>query len=112
VALEMRYFFATSVRLSGDKIFYNYQATGTMKDNAFQAEENKYQITGGTGKMKGIKGAGTCKTTGTADGGLEYTCTGEYTLAGTAPVKNRSRAGEIAKDCFAGLRDRPIDGVN
>ncbi len=39
---------------SGDKIFYTYQATG---------------------KMKGIKGSGTCKTTGTADGGLEYTRT-------------------------------------
>jgi hypothetical protein len=72
---------------SGDKIFYTYQAAGTMKDNAFQAGENKYQITGGTGKMKDIKGSGTCKTIGTADGGLEYTCTGEYTLAGTAPAK-------------------------
>jgi hypothetical protein len=69
---------------SGDKIFYTYQATGTMKDSAFQAGENKYQITGGTGKMKGIKGSGTCKTTGTADGGLEYTCTGKYTIAGAA----------------------------
>jgi hypothetical protein len=48
---------------SGDKIFYTYQATGTMKDSAFQAGENKYQITGGTGKMKGIKGSGTYKTT-------------------------------------------------
>jgi hypothetical protein len=72
---------------SGDKIFYTYQATGIMKDSAFQAGENKYQITGGTGKMKGIKGSGTCKTTGTADGGLEYTCTGEYTIAGAAAAK-------------------------
>ena len=72
---------------SGDRIFYTYQATGTMKDNAFQAGENKYQITGGTGKMRGIKGSGTCKTTGTADGGLEYICTGEYTLAATASAK-------------------------
>ena len=72
---------------SGDKIFYTYEATGTMKDNAFQAGENKYQITGGTGKMKGIKGSGTCKTTGTADGGLDYTCAGEYTIAGAAAAK-------------------------
>ena len=71
---------------SGDKIFYTYQATGTMKDSAFQAGENKYQITGGTGKMKGIKGSGTCKTTGTADGGLEY-----------REIHNRgSRCGEVA----------------
>jgi hypothetical protein len=73
---------------SGDKIFYTYQATGTMKDSAFQSGENKYQITGGTGKMKGIKGSGTCKTTGTADGGLEYTCTGKYTIAGGAAAKS------------------------
>jgi hypothetical protein len=37
--------------------------------------------------MKGIKGSGTCKTTGTADGRLEYTCTGEYTIAGAAAAK-------------------------
>jgi hypothetical protein len=73
---------------SGDKIFYTYQATGTMKDSAFQVGENKYRITGGTGKMKGIKGSGTCKTTGSADGGLEYTCTGEYTIAGAVVAKH------------------------
>lgn len=72
---------------SGDKIFYTYQATGTIKDSAFQAGENKYQIMGGTGKMKGIEGSGTCKTTGTADGGLEYTCTGQYKIAGAATAK-------------------------
>jgi hypothetical protein len=71
---------------SGDKIFYTYQATGTMKDGAFSGG-NKYQATGGTGKLKGIKGSGTCKNTGTADGGSEYTCTGEYTLAGAAAAK-------------------------
>ena len=72
---------------SGDKVFYNYQGTGTMKDGAFQTGTNKYQITGGTGKMKGIKGSGTCKLTGAADGGTDYSCTGEYTLAGAAPTK-------------------------
>ena len=72
---------------SGDKIFYNYQTTGTTKDGVFQTGQNKYQITGGTGKMKGIKGSGTCKLTGTADGGDDYSCSGEYTLAGAAPAK-------------------------
>jgi len=72
---------------SGDKIFYNYQGIGAMKDGAFRTGTNKYQISGGTGKMKGIKGSGTCKLTGTADGGTDYLCTGEYTLAGAAPAK-------------------------
>jgi hypothetical protein len=71
---------------SGDKIFYTYQATGTMKDGAFSGG-NKYQVTGGTGKMKGIKGSGTCKNTGGADGGTDYACTGEYTLLAAAPTK-------------------------
>ena len=43
---------------NGDKIFYDYQSVGTMKDGAFQSATNKYQISGGTGKMKGIKGSG------------------------------------------------------
>ena len=72
---------------SGDKVFYNYQTTGTTKDGVFQTGTNKYQITGGTGKMKGIKGSGTCKLTGAADGSLDYSCSGEYTLAGAAPAK-------------------------
>jgi hypothetical protein len=72
---------------SGDKVFYAYQTTGTMKDGVLQAGQNKYQMIGGTGKMKGIKGSGTCKLTGNADGGLDYSCTGEYTLAGAGPAK-------------------------
>jgi len=71
---------------SGDKIFYAYQATGTVKDGAFSGG-NKYQVEGGTGKFKGIKGSGTCKNTGTPDGGSEYACTGEYKLAGAAAAK-------------------------
>lgn len=72
---------------SGDKIFYTYQTTATTKDGAFAGGSNKYQITGGTGKMKGIKGSGTCKLTGTGDGGLNYECTGEYTLATATAAK-------------------------
>ena len=72
---------------SGDKIFYTYQGTVTTKDGALQTAQNKYQMTGGTGKMKGMKGSGTCKFTGNADGGLDYSCTGEYTPAGAAPAK-------------------------
>ena len=72
---------------SGDKIFYSYETTATMKANALQSGQNKWTMTGGTGKMKGIKGSGTCKLTGTAGGGLDYSCTGDYTLAAAAPAK-------------------------
>jgi hypothetical protein len=72
---------------NGDKVFYNYQGTQTMKDNMLQTGTNKYQIAGGTGKMKGIKGSGGCKLTGASDGSVDYTCTSEYTLAGGAMAK-------------------------
>jgi len=65
---------------SGDKVFYNYQTTATLKDGVMQTGGNRYQISGGTGKMKGIKGTGSCKLKGTAEGGVEFTCTGTYTL--------------------------------
>jgi hypothetical protein len=48
---------------------------------------DKYQATGGTGKMKGVKGAGTCKITGHPDGSFDYACTGDVTLAESAPAK-------------------------
>jgi hypothetical protein len=37
--------------------------------------------------MKGIKGSGSCKLTGKSDGGLDYSCTSEYTLAGAVMAK-------------------------
>jgi hypothetical protein len=72
---------------SGDKIFYAYQTSATTKDGTFVSGGNKYQISGGTGKMKGIKGSGTCTLTGNAGGGLDYACTGEYTLPAAASAK-------------------------
>jgi len=72
---------------SGDKVFYSYETTSTMKTGALQSGQNKWTMSGGTGKMKGIKGTGMCKLTGNAGGGLDYACTGEYTLASAAPAK-------------------------
>jgi hypothetical protein len=72
---------------SGDKIHYNYQGTATMKDGKLQSGLDKWQITGGTGKMKGLKGSGTCKLSpGTNEGGLDYSCTGTYMQGGAAPA--------------------------
>ncbi|HET6175810.1 MAG TPA: hypothetical protein VFE61_02685 [Candidatus Sulfotelmatobacter sp.] len=71
----------------GDKVFYDYETTLTANSDGTMSGSNKYQITGGTGKMKGINGSGTCKLTGTADAGSEYSCTGEYTIAAAAPAK-------------------------
>lgn len=73
---------------NGDKIFYNYTTTATTKDNAMVSGTNKYTVTGGTGKMKGIKGSGTCKMKGGADNSVDFECMGEYAMpAAAAPKK-------------------------
>ena len=65
---------------SGDKVYYKYQGSGTAKDGAFQSGTNKYEIAGGTGKMAGATGSGGCKLTGNSDGGVDYSCTGTYSV--------------------------------
>lgn len=67
---------------SGDKIFYRYQLSVGMKDGALQSGTGTFQAIDGTGKMKGIKAKGMCKYSPGADGGTNYSCTGDYTLAG------------------------------
>jgi len=74
---------------SGDKAYYKYQGMGTLKDGAYQAGTNKYEIAGGTGKMAGLHGSGNCKLTGNSDGSLDYTCTGTYSIG--MPTGNSSR---------------------
>ena len=74
---------------NGDKVYYKYQGTATMKDGAVQTGSNKYEIAGGTGKMQGINGSGACKLTGNSDGGLDYSCTGTYHVG--MPTGNNSR---------------------
>jgi hypothetical protein len=65
---------------NGDKIYATYQPTVTLKDGQMQSGSDKFQFTGGTGKFTGIKGSGTCKGTGSADGSSNWTCTGTYSL--------------------------------
>ena len=67
---------------NGDKAFYRYEATTTLKAGAPQASQGQWTLTGGTGKLKAIKGKGTCKATAfEPDGALTFECEGEYTAA-------------------------------
>jgi hypothetical protein len=75
---------------SGDKVYYKYQGSATTKDGNIQTGANKYQIAGGTGKMQGVNGSGSCKLMGNGDGTLNYTCTGTYHMG--PPTGNTSRA--------------------
>jgi hypothetical protein len=66
---------------NGEKVYYRYESTSVLQGGALQTMQNKWQIVGGTAKLKGIKGAGTCNGKGTPDGGLTFECAGDYTLA-------------------------------
>jgi hypothetical protein len=70
-----------AVLASGDKAFVQFQGTGTMKDNKPVTGEGTWSFTGGTGKLKGIKGKGTYKGKFNPDGSAAFEIEGEYQLA-------------------------------
>ena len=72
--------FYVDTMASGDKAHVSYQGTATLKDGAPQSLEGKWSYTGGTGKLKGLKGQGTYKGKVNADGSVTYEVEGEYTL--------------------------------
>lgn len=65
---------------NGDKAYYRYQGTATLKDGVAQTETGTWSLVRGTGKLKGITGKGTYKGTAAADGTETYEVEGEYTL--------------------------------
>jgi hypothetical protein len=66
---------------NGDKIFVKFQGAGTVNnDGALQTDSGTWSYTGGTGKLKGIKGKGTYKGKGNADGSTTYEIEGDYQL--------------------------------
>lgn len=65
---------------SGDKAFFWYQGTATSKDGAPVESKGNWGLTGGSGKLKGIKGKGTYNCTPSGDG-LSCDVEGEYQLA-------------------------------
>jgi hypothetical protein len=71
---------------SGDRYFVHFKGTTTLKDGAPVSADCDWKFTGGTGKLKGITGKGTCKGTFQADGSAAWQLKGEYKLA--APARN------------------------
>lgn len=66
---------------NGDRIFVKYQGSAKLKDGAPQSAEGTWSYTGGTGKMKAIKGKGTYKGgPPAADGSMTFEVEGEYEL--------------------------------
>lgn len=75
----------TATMENGDKFFASVHDSSPVKDGKPTDIEGAFTITGGTGKLKGIKGHGTYKVTPNADGSASVTVTGEYTIAAAAP---------------------------
>lgn len=65
---------------SGDKVFFWHQGTATNKDDEFVEFKGTWEFTGGSGKLKGIKGKGTVTCTPLGDG-ISCDIEGEYQLA-------------------------------
>ncbi len=65
---------------NGDKSYVRTHGSATLKDGGLQSAEGTWSFTGGTGKLKGIKGKGTYKGKGEAEGSVTYEVEGEYTL--------------------------------
>ena len=65
---------------NGDKYYVSTQASETLKEGLLQTAEVTWTITGGTGKCKGMKGKGTTKGKGAADGTSTWEVEGEYEL--------------------------------
>ena len=63
---------------TGDHGYYRLHGTATFQNGVVQALQGKWTLNGGTGKLKGIKGGGTCTGKGEANGELTYECKGEY----------------------------------
>ena len=66
---------------SGDKYFVRYQDTSVAKDGVPQGVKGKWEFTGGTGKLKNIKGKGTLTCAPPTGDMLSCEVEGEYLLA-------------------------------
>jgi hypothetical protein len=65
---------------NGDKSYVRTQSSATLKDGTIESADGTWSSTGGTGKLKGIKGKGTYEGKGAPDGSVTYDVQGEYEL--------------------------------
>jgi hypothetical protein len=76
-----RGFFVESMT-SGDKAYYRFEGSQTLKDGIPQSGKETWTLIRGTGKLKGVKGKGTSTLkTATADGNSTWDIEGEIELA-------------------------------
>jgi hypothetical protein len=73
--------------VDGDKAFVQFQGTGTLKDNMPVSGQGTWSFTGGTGKLKTLKGKGTYKGKWNPDGTSSFEIVGEYEV--TTPTTGK-----------------------
>ena len=71
---------AVGTMANGDKYYTSTQGPTTVKEGVTETSEGTWSYTGGTGKLKGIKGKGTYKGKARADGAMTIEIEGEYQL--------------------------------
>jgi hypothetical protein len=64
--------------VNGDRGYYDYSFKTKTKDGKPTISGHKWELLGGTGKLKGAKGKGTCEATPQEDGKVVYECQGKY----------------------------------
>ena len=69
-----------STMSNGDKIYVRFQGSDTLKNGKPDTSAGTWSYTGGTGKLKGIKGKGTYKGKADASGNMVFEVQGEYEL--------------------------------
>ncbi len=74
---------------NGDKAYVRFQGSGTMKNGTPDTGEGTWSYTGGTGKLKGVKGKGTWKSSNAPNGEGEDQLQGEYTLPETGAAAGK-----------------------
>jgi len=75
---------------NGDKFFVNFHDSGAVKDGKPQDIKGTWMYTGGTGKLKGIRGKGTYTVTPNEDGSAVVDVQGDYAVG--PPAKSKEAA--------------------
>ncbi len=70
----------TGTMTNGDKFTARFSGTARSRDGKLQSSEGTWNFTGGTGKLKGLKGKGRYRGTPNADGTVTFQTDGEYSL--------------------------------
>jgi hypothetical protein len=66
---------------NGDKYYVRFEGTSNLKGEVPTVATCTWTFTGGTGKLRGLTGKGTCAGTFDASGAAVFDVTGEYSIA-------------------------------